>query len=158
VARVLDRLARGFALAGGTVLVGLIGLSVVSIAGRTLLGTPVPGDFEIVQITSAAAIAAFLPYCQRRRGHIIVDFFTVSAPRRVQAALDALGALLLAAVMAVLAWRTAAGMLAVKAAGEVTMIVGFPVWVGYAVIVPSLALAALVGLHTALEAARLARS
>jgi hypothetical protein len=49
-------------------------------------------------------------------------------------------------------------MLAVKAAGEVTMIVGFPVWIGYATIVPSLALAALVALHTAIEAAKAVRS
>jgi TRAP-type C4-dicarboxylate transport system permease small subunit len=158
VARALDLLARGFAFAGGTVLVAMIGMSVVSIAGRTLLGRPVPGDFELVQVGSATAIAAFLPYCQLRRGNIIVDFFTVRAPRRVQDALDVVGAALLTAVMALLAWRAAAGMLAVKAAGEVTMIVGFPVWIGYAVIVPSLVLATLVGLLTAIEASKAVRS
>ena len=150
--RALDVLARAFALAGGVVLVAMTGMSVVSIAGRTVLGRPLAGDFELVQVGCAVAVAAFLPYCQLRRGNIIVDFFTARAGPRVQAALDTLGALLLAAVMALLAWRTAAGMLTVKAAGEVTMIVGFPVWLGYAAIVPSLALAALAGLATALEA------
>jgi TRAP-type C4-dicarboxylate transport system permease small subunit len=152
VTRALDVLARAFAFAGGAVLVALIGMSVASIAGRTLLGRPVPGDFELVQVGCGAAIAAFLPYCQLRRGNIIVDFFTVRAGRRVRGALDALGALLVAVVMALLAWRTAAGMLTVKAAGEITMIVGFPVWLGYAAIVPSLALTALTGLATAREA------
>jgi TRAP-type C4-dicarboxylate transport system permease small subunit len=152
VIRALDVLARAFALAGGVVLVAMTGMSVVSIAGRTVLGRPLAGDFELVQVGCAVAVAAFLPYCQLRRGNIIVDFFTARAGPRVQAALDTLGALLLAAVMALLAWRTAAGMLTVKAAGEVTMIVGFPVWLGYAAIVPSLALAALAGLATALEA------
>ncbi len=155
--RALAGLARGFAFAGGGLLVALTGMSVVSIAGRTVLGTPLPGDFELVQVGCGAAIAAFLPYCQLRRGNIIVDFFTVRAPRRVQAALDALGALLLAAVMALLCWRAVDGMLTVKAAGEVSMIVGFPVWVGYAAIVPSLALAALVGLATAWEAGKAVR-
>ena len=150
--RALDVLARAFALAGGVVLVAMTGMSVVSIAGRTVLGRPLAGDFELVQVGCAVAVAAFLPYCQLRRGNIIVDFFTARAGPRVQAALDTLGALLLAAVMALLAWRTAAGMLTVKAAGEVTMIVGFPVWLGYAAIVPSLALTALAGLATALEA------
>ena len=153
----LDVLARAFAFAGGVVLVAMTGMSVVSIAGRTVLGRPLAGDFELVQVGCAAAVAAFLPYCQLRRGNIIVDFFTVRASPRVQAALDALGALLLAAVMALLAWRTAAGMLTVKAAGEITMIVGFPVWLGYAAIVPSLALTALVGLATALEALKASR-
>jgi TRAP-type C4-dicarboxylate transport system permease small subunit len=152
VSRALDVLARAFAFAGGVVLVAMTGMSVVSIAGRTVLSRPLAGDFELVQVGCAVAVAAFLPYCQLRRGNIIVDFFTVRAGPRVQASLDALGALLLAAVMALLAWRTAAGMLTVKAAGEITMIVGFPVWLGYAAIVPSLALTALVGLVTALEA------
>lgn len=149
--RALGALARVFAFAGGAILVALTGMSVASIAGRALLGTPVPGDFELVQIGCGAAIAAFLPYCQLRRGHIIVDFFTVRAGPRVQGALDALGAVLLAVVMGVLAWRTAAGMATVRAGGEVSMIVGFPMWIGYAAIVPSLALAALVALFTAWE-------
>jgi TRAP-type C4-dicarboxylate transport system permease small subunit len=154
LARLLDILARAFAFAGGAVLVGVTGMSVVSIAGRTLRGTPVPGDFEMMQVCSAAAIAAFLPYCQLRRGNIIVDFFTAWAPRRVQDALDALGALLLTGVVGLLAWRTIVGLVTVKASREVTMIVGFPVWIGYAAIVPSLVLATIVGLFTVVEAAR----
>jgi TRAP-type C4-dicarboxylate transport system permease small subunit len=157
VSRALDLLARAFAFAGGVVLVAMTGMSVVSIAGRTVLSRPLAGDFELVQVGCAVAVAAFLPYCQLRRGNIIVDFFTVRASRRVQAGLDTLGALLLAAVMALLAWRTAEGMLTVKAAGEITMIVGFPVWLGYAAIVPSLALTALAGLATAIEAWKASR-
>ena len=155
--RALGGLARAFAFAGGALLVAITGMSVASITGRTVLGTPVPGDFELVQVGCGAAIAAFLPYCQLQRGNIIVDFFTVRAPKRAQAALDALGALGLAVVMALLAWRTAEGMLAIKDAGEVTMIVGFPIWVGYAAIVPSLVLAALVGLATAVESGKAVR-
>lgn len=139
-------------------LVALTGMSVVSITGRALLGRPVPGDFELVQVGCGAAIAAFLPYCQLQRGNIIVDFFTVRAGPRTQGALDTFGALLLALVMAVLAWRTAVGMVAVRAAGEVSMIVGFPIWIGYAAIVPSLALATLVALHTARESWKAARA
>jgi len=155
--RVLDGLTRAFAFGGGAVLVALTGMSVASIAGRAVLGTPVPGDFELVQIGCGAAIAAFLPYCQLQRGNIIVDFFTTRASKRTQSALDTLGAILVALVMAVLAWRTALGMLTVKASGEVSMIVGFPVWIGYAAIVPSLALATLVALATARESWKAAR-
>jgi TRAP-type C4-dicarboxylate transport system permease small subunit len=151
VTRALDGLARAFAFAGGALLVAITGMSVVSIAMRTVLGRPVPGDFELVQVGCGVAVAAFLPYCQLRRGNIIVDFFTTRASRRVQRALDGLGALLLALVMGALAWRAAAGMLTVKAAGEITMIVGFPVWLGYAAIVPSLALTALAGLAVAVD-------
>ncbi|HSE03011.1 MAG TPA: TRAP transporter small permease [Methylomirabilota bacterium] len=155
---VLVGLARAFAFGGGAILVALTFMAVASITGRALLGRPVPGDFELVQIGCGAAIAAFLPYCQLQRGHIIVDFFTVRAGRRAQSALDTLGALLVALVMAALAWRTAVGMMAVRAAGEVSMIVGFPIWIGYAAIVPSLALGALVALHTARESWKAARA
>jgi TRAP-type C4-dicarboxylate transport system permease small subunit len=157
VTRVLAGLARAFAFGGGAVLVALTGMSVASITGRAVLGRPVPGDFELVQVGCGVAIAAFLPYCQLQRGNIIVDFFTVRASPRVQGVLDALGALVLALVMATLAWRTAAGMQTVRTAGEVSMIVGFPIWIGYAAIVPSLALAALVALFTARESWKAAR-
>lgn len=153
----ISGLARAFALAGGAVLVAITGMSVVSITGRALLGTPVPGDFELVQIGCGAAIAAFLPYCQLQGGNIIVDFFTTRASKRTQGVLDAFGAVMLATVMAFLAARTAAGMLTVKRAGEVSMIVGFPIWIGYAAIVPSLALATLVALRTAWESGKAAR-
>jgi TRAP-type C4-dicarboxylate transport system permease small subunit len=156
--RALDTLARAFALVGGALLVALTGMSVASVTGRAVLGTPVPGDFELVQIACGASIAAFLPYCQLQRGNIIVDFFTTRASRPVQSVLDAFGAVLVALVMAVLAWRTAVGMVAVRAGGEVSMIVGFPIWIGYAAIVPSLALATLVALHTAHESWKAARA
>ena len=152
--RLLDVLARTFAFLGGAVLVGITLMSVTSIAGRALLGKPVPGDFELVQVASAVAIAAFLPYCQLRRGNIIVDFFTTRTSARTQAVFDAIGALLFSAVMGLLAWRTTLGFMTVKASHEVTMIVGFPVWIGYAAIVPSLVLATLVGLQTAVQYAR----
>jgi len=158
VSRLLDVLARTFAFLGGAVLVGITLMSVTSITGRALLGKPVPGDFELVQLGSAVAIAAFLPYCQLRRGNIIVDFFTTRASARAQAVLDALGALLFSAVMALLAWRTTLGFMTVKASHEVTMIVGFPVWIGYAAIVPSLVLATLVGVQTAIAYATAPRS
>jgi TRAP-type C4-dicarboxylate transport system permease small subunit len=158
VTRALEGLARAFAYAGGALLVTITGMSVASIVGRALLGRPVPGDFELVQVGCGAGIAAFLPYCQLRRGHIIVDFFTARAPTRVQAGLDVFGALTVAAVMALLAWRTAAGMLTLKASGEISMIVGFPIWIGYAAIVPSLILAALAGVATAVDAWKVARA
>jgi hypothetical protein len=65
--------------------------------------------------------------------------------------LDALGALLLAAMMALVAWRAGLGAEAVYASGERAMISRVPQWIGYAAIVPSLALTSLVALYTAWE-------
>ena len=148
---VIELTAKAFAFAGGAVLVAMLGMSVSSIAGRAIFNSPIPGDFELVQLACAASIAAFLPWCQLRRGNIIVDFFTTGLPRRAQSVLDALGALLLAAVMALVAWRAGLGAEAVYASGERAMISRVPQWIGYAAIVPSLALTSLVALYTAWE-------
>ncbi|MCX7140345.1 MAG: TRAP transporter small permease [Proteobacteria bacterium] len=148
VGKWLGRLCRWMAVLGGVVLVAITLMSVASIAGRSLLGRPVPGDFELVQIGTAICVAAFLPWCQMQGGNIIVDFFTAHASERAQALLDVFGALLLAAVMLTVAWRTGVGALTVKASGETSMIMGFPSWIGYAFMVPGFALTALAGLYT----------
>lgn len=154
VGRALRLAAEAFALAGAAVLTAIALMCVWSIVGRWLFASPVQGDFELVQLGTAVCVAAFLPYCQLRRGNIIVDFFTNRASPRARGLMDALGALLLAAVLAVVAWRTGAGALSVKAAGETSMIRGLPVWLSYALMVPSFALGAIVALYTAACALR----
>jgi len=149
--RAIELAAKAFAFAGGAVLVAMICMSAASITGRAVLGRPLPGDFELVQLGCAIGISAFLPWCQMRRGNIIVDFFTLALPKRAQSGLDAFGALLLALVMALVAWRAAVGAHAVWASGETAMISRVPQWIGYAAIVPPLALTAVAGLYTAWE-------
>ncbi len=152
--RMLELLAQGFAYAGGAVLVAMIGMSVASIAGRSIVGKPIQGDFELVQFGCAIGISAFLPWCQLCRGNIIVDFFTAKLSWRLQALLDAAGAVLLAAVMALIAWRAGHGALAVFASGERAMISRIPQWIAYAAIVPPLGVTAMIGLYTAWESLR----
>jgi TRAP-type C4-dicarboxylate transport system permease small subunit len=139
---------KGLALAGGALFAGVTLMSAASIAGR-LAGRPIQGDFELAQLACAVAIACCLPYCQLQRGHIIVDFFTVRTAQRTRGTLDALGALLLGLVMALVAWRTGAGAMAMKASNETSMIMGLPVWYAYALMTPAFALTTLVALHTA---------
>ncbi len=140
--------AKWLALAGGAIFSAITLMSAASVAGR-LAGRPIQGDFELVQLGCAVAIACCLPYCQVRRGHIIVDFFTLRAADRTRRALDVLGALLLALVMALAAWRTGAGAVAMKASNETSMIMGLPVWYAYALMTPAFALTALAALDTA---------
>lgn len=149
VYRAVDLLSKLSALFGGLVLVAIAGMTCYSIAARALGYSPILGDFELVQVGLAVCVAAFLPWCQLHRGNIIVDFFTARASSRVRAGLDAIGALLVALVMALVAWRTAAGALSALATGEETMILGFPIWLSYALMTPGLAMTALVALYGA---------
>jgi TRAP-type C4-dicarboxylate transport system permease small subunit len=100
-------------------------------------------------MTCAVAVAFFLPYCQVTRSNIIVDFFTVRASERTRQVLDGIGALALAGVMALIAWRTLVGTIAIKSSNETSMIMGLPIWHAYALATPALALTAIAGLHTA---------
>lgn len=149
VGRALDLACRACAVLGGLLLAGLALAVVGSIAGRACCDAPVPGDYELAQIAVAVAVSLCLPWCQLHRGHIAVDFFTTRLAPRRQIRLDALGALILALVCGLLAWRTGVGAADMFAAGETTMILGFPLWLGYAAAVPGLALAGVAALYGA---------
>ena len=146
--RALELTCKALALAGGALLSALTLMSVISIGGR-LAGRPIQGDFELVQVGCAIAIAFFLPYSQFKGAHIIVDFFTVRASSRAQRTLDCIGSVLLALVMALVAWRTGAGAIAMKAGGETSMIMSLPLWYAYAAMAPAFALTSVAGLYTA---------
>lgn len=147
----LEKLAAAFALLGGLCALLVAGMVLCSVAGRNLFAHPVQGDVELSQIGIALSIALCLPWCQLKRGNIIVDFFTQAAPERVNGALDRLGALLLAVMLGLLAWRTGVGALAVDEAGEQTMILGLPMWWAYAILAPGLALTAVIALVQAVK-------
>jgi len=137
------------AVAGALVFTALVGMSIVSITGRKLWSAPVPGDVELLQICSAFAAATFFAYCHLNRGDVKVDFFTDRLPPRVVHALDAIGSLLVGLFGALIAWRTGAGALMVGQAGETTMILGLPLWLGQALMVPGFVLLAAAGLYMA---------
>jgi len=142
----LRRIALWCAVAGCTAACLVAVLTVVSIVGRTLWSWPIPGDVELTQFGIALCIALCLPWCQLQRGNIIVDFFTQRSGPRTKRGLDAFGSLLLAVMVGLLAWRSAAGALAVGEANETTMILGLPMWVSYAALAPGLALTSLIAL------------
>ena len=143
--RYLEPLAKSCAIAAGVLLTVVTLMTCVSLVGRNLFGATLAGDFELSGAAAGAAIALFLPWCQLQRGNIIVDFFTARASGRTVSNLDRLGALLLALVMALLAWRTTLGGINAWKSGSGTMLIGFPEWVVYAAMVPPLALTAVIG-------------
>lgn len=142
-------LSKWLSVAGAVVFIGLVLMSIVSIVGRKLASSPVPGDVEILQLCASFATATFFAYCHLVGGDVKVDFFTVNAKPRVRHGMDAFGSLLVAVFGFVVAWCTALSALSVKAAGETTMILGWPLWVGQALIVPGLVLLGLSGLYMA---------
>ena len=143
---VLRRFAEAFALAGSAMACAAALLVTSSITLRALTTRPIQGDVELTQFAIAIAISLALPWCQLRGANIIVDFFTQRLSARQSRRLDGIGALLVALLCALLAWRTSVGALSVYQATETSMILGLPMWWVYASLAPGLALTALVAL------------
>ena len=94
-------------------------------------------------VAAGAAIALFMPWCQLRRGNIIVDFFTAKAIGAHQRTCSTASARCCSALaMALLAWRTTLGGLNAWKSQSGTMMIGFPEWIVYAAMVPPLVLTA----------------
>ena len=136
-------------LAGAAVALAIAFLTTVSVAGRALFNEPIPGDIEITQMGIALAISLCLPWCQLRGANIIVDFFTQKIGAQSRRWLDALGCLCLTVMYGLLAWRTGAGAVAVREAGETSMIISLPMWWAYAALAPGLFFAGLIALMQA---------
>ena len=147
--RLLETLAKLCAIAAGVLLTAMTLMTCVSLIGRNLIGLTIVGDFELSGAAAGAAVALFMPWCQARRGNIIVDFFTAKASERTVQGLDRFGALLLGLTMALLTWRTTLGGLNAWKSGSGTMLIGFPEWVIYVAMVPPIALTAVIGLFQA---------
>lgn len=144
--RALGAAAIAFALAGGGMVALVALVTVLSVVGRWSSATPIPGDVELVQLGTATALALFLPYCQLHGSHLIVDIFTARSGTALHRRLDAAAHVVAAVVLALLAARAAAGVDSLRVAAETSMVLGVPLWLAYAPMVPSLMLAALIAL------------
>jgi len=144
--KTLELLAKACAIAAGVLLTLITLMTCVSVIGRNTTGWTIVGDFELTGATAGAAIALFLPWCQLRRGNIIVDFFTARASQRTRSRLDRVGALLLALVMALMSWRATIGGLNAWQSQSGSMMLGFPEWIVYSCIVPAFVLTSLIAL------------
>lgn len=139
-------LARVFAILAGILLTFITLMTCYSIVGREFLGSALLGDFELSGAATGAAIGMFMPWCQAKRGNIIVDFFTAKCSDSSNEVMDRLGALLLSLCFALLAWRTALGGMSAYASNSGTMILGFPEWIVFAAMVPPFMLTSLIAL------------
>lgn len=158
--RLFAWLADAAAIAGGVILTCMIVMTVASIVGRALAGLgnaiavmrvfgPVPGDFEIMSMAGAVAVAAFMPLCQQQAGHVVVDLLFRDAGPRARAAISCIGHALFVAVGALIVRSVYGGMADKLAYGETTMLLRLPAWWGYAGVMGFFALAVLIALYLA---------
>ena len=145
--RFLLRASKTLAIVGGLIFVALVIMSIVSITGRKLFSAPLPGDVEILQMCAAFASSTFFAYCHLINGDVKVDFFTHNMKASRVAHMDAFGSLLMGLFGALIAWRTAVGAWSVQQVGETSAILGWPVWLAQALMVPGFAMLAAAGFY-----------
>jgi TRAP-type C4-dicarboxylate transport system permease small subunit len=131
----LERLSGAIAILGGLISIAVAILVVASVIGRRFYNAPINGDFELVQMGTAISVFAFLPYCQARRGNIVVDTFLTWLPRRAIDCVDAFWDLVYAGMMGLLAACLFTGALEHYRSGQTTMLLQITIW-------PALALCA----------------
>lgn len=146
---ILSFLARLCAVLAGALMTIITLLTCGNLILRNTTGDAMAGAFEITAFSTGAAIALFMPLCQMRRGHIIVDFFTSGLSESANDRLDRLGALSLGLVFIILTWRTCVGGWSAYQAGSQSMLMGISEWIVYAAMVGPFALTAVIGLFQA---------
>ena len=164
-----ERVSGWIAVLGGLLAMATASLVIVSVLGRWLSGMPwaqgiagalgvtlgpINGDFEMVQMATAVAVFAFLPYTQARRGNIFVDTFTGWLPPRANALIDAFWDFIYAGMMALLTWCLAAGTIEHYQSGQTTMLLQIIAWPAIAISTLLLGLLTCVAISTAVARLR----
>lgn len=113
---------------GGILALSIALLVTVNVLGRWMLNAPVNGDVELVQVGTALAIFAYMPYTQARRGNIMVDTFTGFLPLRTRNLMDAFWDLVFAAFMGFCSVGLTVGTREFWTNGQATQQLLIPVW------------------------------
>jgi TRAP-type C4-dicarboxylate transport system permease small subunit len=140
------RIIELWALAGGLLLLALVLMTAYSLLADILFRTPLPGDFEMIEVGVAVAAFSFLPYCQLTGANVTADIFTQHASPRTVAWLALLSAVIAFTFSVLLTWRMSLGLQDYRRYGEITTITGFPIWTAFVPIVMSLVLLAIASL------------
>lgn len=153
-----SKLIEWWALTGGLLLLGIIFVVTFSVVRSALIGKPIAGDFELVEVGVAIAAFSFLPYCQLTGANVSADIFTAGASPRMIAFLGLIAGVLALGFAALLLWRMSAGLGDNLAYEQTTAIMGFPIWIAYIPILCSLFLLIIAAWITCVDTLRTTRA
>jgi TRAP-type transport system small permease protein len=131
------------ALVGAICLLAIVVIVTVGVVMRYVLGIPILGVNEFVQLTAVALIMASLPYCTAKRDHVAVDVFERILGRWGRFIGDIVAYCLSGFVMAILAQRAVLKALDALEWGDATNMLRMPIWPFYAILAAGAALCVL---------------
>lgn len=147
--RTLETLATWWAIAGGVLLLVITGVTSYNVGafvvadmarGLGVRVTGLPGYEDLVRLVISCAALMFFPYCQLRRGHVVVEIFAAALPARLRGALDRAWTALIALTAVFLGAMMMVGLIETRADHTSTSILGWVEWPFYIPGIVSLAL------------------
>ena len=88
----------------------------------------ISGYEDIVTLAIGVTALTMLPYCQLKDGNVAVDLFMNKAAFWVQNLVDRITSILMIIVVAFLSYMLVCGVLEVKSDGDLTQVLGIPIW------------------------------
>jgi TRAP-type C4-dicarboxylate transport system permease small subunit len=121
------RLAEGLlGVIVAVLLMAMMLITVVDVIGRYALKQPVPGAYELIELSLAIVIFMALPLVCLKDENITVTLLIEHLSRRVRQIHAGVVSLVCAGVLAVVAWRLYAHAAQLAAYGDVTMFLRLP--------------------------------
>lgn len=155
--RLLSRIIRWWALAGGFVTAGLALLTTASAVSNIVWQAPIASDYELVKQFIGVAIFMFLPYCQLVGANVTVDIFTEGMSEAKKAAMALFSSFFAVAFAALLLRQMWFGMFGYIRYPEVTPVLQLPLWTAFPPILASLFLLLVAALITLFDGWRVMR-
>jgi len=111
----------------GLAIAVMIAVTSVDVVGRWF-GRPLTGAYDVVELLGAIAITGALPYTTACKGHVAIDFLIHKLPGRISRAVDILTRLVTISMFAFLTWRFVQYGMELKASGQVTLTLRWPIF------------------------------
>lgn len=158
--RLAEPVAAFWALAGGVLILAIMAVTSIN-AGTFALDkvarlfdanvAGLSGYEDFVRLAVSCAALMFFPYCQARRGHIVVSLFVDMMSAASRSALDRIWLVATVMLALFLAYWMVVGMLETRDDGALSPILGWPEWPFYAPGIVSLILWAAIAALQAFE-------
>lgn len=138
--KLIDRLASNWALLGGVLVFAIMIVTSVNVGAfgldriaRMFEGnvSGLPGYEDFVRLAISCAALMFFPYCQLRRGHVVVDLFASSFPTAFVRFLDRLWLVIITLLALSLFYWMILGMLETYADNALSPVLGWSEWPFY---------------------------
>jgi TRAP-type C4-dicarboxylate transport system permease small subunit len=123
----LRRVVSALGVVAGAAVVAMIVVTCIDVVGRRF-GHPLKGTYDIIEILGAITIAGGLPYTTACKGHVAIEFFFQRLSRPGKILVDTLWRTVTISMFCFLTWRFARYGFEIKASGQGTSTMGWPIF------------------------------